>query len=644
MFIAFLLAAATTVPEATPIEPASWFSPNDYPTDALKKGIQGSVSFDVEVDPEGRPTGCRVTVSSGDPNLDQTTCKLVESKGKFIPATGPDGKPVAGHYSSRANWFLQPQTTTGPVPGDWPIVAPKGVKVTPDWSDSRLYPMDARKKNEEGSLRAQLLVGSDGKPMDCRIVESSKFADLDTGTCQLMLQMRFDPAVDSHGIPIPSTYSRDVVWLLVDPRPFASSTLKVRASISNGRQTSCEVVGGEGPYVVPWSALVCPFLRDLPYYFGAHAFRSARVSVEFRLDAGDGAVILNQPWGAAPVIASEKLSFVVDGDGDPSECTPVEKYGFGPQSPIQTSPCPSLLGLLWFDPPEPQTSQQSEEPVRRKGIFETRVYLVGEDSINAVDPAKLEISTCQGELGGANPVTAKAKIKACTDLLGSGQLSVREQANMLVNRAMAYAAQKSEDLAAVDLDASTKVDPTYAYAWALSCSFHTANQKDLPRAARECSKAIELAPTDPNGWTFRGDIFFSSHDFQKAIPDYDQAIKLDSTWMWPFVNRGEAYLRSGNIDRAIQDFEIVMKLAPDYAMGHLDRGTARVRKNQLDAALSDFEAGLKIDPKCASCLYGRGIVKGRKGDKAGEAADIQAAKLIEPKVSQDFDEDGVFPD
>jgi tetratricopeptide (TPR) repeat protein len=226
----------------------------------------------------------------------------------------------------------------------------------------------------------------------------------------------------------------------------------------------------------------------------------------------------------------------------------------------------------------------------------------------SVDPSasraqlEQEVTTCEAELAGAHPVTADVKIKACSDLLNSGRLTVKGQADMLVYRSMGYAGQKSEDLEAADLEAAKKVDPTDAYAWSQSCSFHTWNQRDLVRAAQECSKATELAPNDPNGWTFRGDIYLSSHDFEKAISDYDHAIKLDATWMWPWDNRGEAYLRSGNIDRAIQDFEMVIKLAPDYAMGHLDRGIARIKDNQLDAALSDFETGLQIDPKCASCL------------------------------------------
>jgi tetratricopeptide (TPR) repeat protein len=267
---------------------------------------------------------------------------------------------------------------------------------------------------------------------------------------------------------------------------------------------------------------------------------------------------------------------------------------------------------------------------------------------NTVDPqgppdqSKQDLQVCEGELGGAHAVTADAKIKACSDLLNSGQLTPRGRSLVLVSRSLAYGGQHAEDLEAADLDAATKADPTFAFAWANSCSFHTW-QKDLVRATQECSKAIELAPDDPNGWTFRGDTYLASHRFEKAISDYNHAIDLNAKWMWPWDNRGEAYLRLGKIDRAIQDFEMVIELNPDYAMGYIDRGIAHIKQKQLDAALFDFEQGLKVDPKCASCLYGRGIIKGLRGDHIGQAADIQAAKAMNPKGFNNFDEDGVTP-
>ena len=136
MFIAFLAAAAAAVPQATPINLGSWFTPNDYPQQAMRSGLTGSVTFDVDVDASGKPTACRVIASSGHQVLDQATCDLVLARGKFVAASGPDGKAIAGHYSNRAVWELpappQPapppgQTTTGsrlPVPGeDLPFTA-----------------------------------------------------------------------------------------------------------------------------------------------------------------------------------------------------------------------------------------------------------------------------------------------------------------------------------------------------------------------------------------------------------------------------------------------------------------------------------------------------------------------------------------
>ena len=116
MFVAFV-AAAMVIPTATAIEPASWFSSDSYPLEAMKRRIEGSVTFDVDVDPQGRPTACRIIVSSGYAMLDQATCDAVQAKGRFVPATGADGKPIAGHYSNRAIWRMpSPPVALAPTP------------------------------------------------------------------------------------------------------------------------------------------------------------------------------------------------------------------------------------------------------------------------------------------------------------------------------------------------------------------------------------------------------------------------------------------------------------------------------------------------------------------------------------------------
>ena len=111
MLIAFLAAAVAPTSAASPAKPiaeGSWFSGNDYPAEAAKKGIEGSVTFEVDVDATGKPTACRIAKSSGSDLLDQTTCRIVLAKGKFLPAM-LNGKPVSDTIRKTTIWRL-----TGP--------------------------------------------------------------------------------------------------------------------------------------------------------------------------------------------------------------------------------------------------------------------------------------------------------------------------------------------------------------------------------------------------------------------------------------------------------------------------------------------------------------------------------------------------
>jgi TonB family protein len=98
--------AAGGMPPATPIDRPSWFKANDYPFEAMKNGIEGSVDFEVDVDATGNPTACRITSSSGHQILDQATCGVVRSRAHFRPARDSDGKPIGGRYSTKAIWRL----------------------------------------------------------------------------------------------------------------------------------------------------------------------------------------------------------------------------------------------------------------------------------------------------------------------------------------------------------------------------------------------------------------------------------------------------------------------------------------------------------------------------------------------------------
>ncbi|WP_242446030.1 energy transducer TonB [Sphingopyxis lindanitolerans] len=79
----------------------------DYPRDAARAKIGGEVEVRFTIQPTGRVTGCRVARSSGDASLDATTCRLIEDRFRFRPATNGAGDPITSAYGWRQSWWLE---------------------------------------------------------------------------------------------------------------------------------------------------------------------------------------------------------------------------------------------------------------------------------------------------------------------------------------------------------------------------------------------------------------------------------------------------------------------------------------------------------------------------------------------------------
>ncbi|WP_428629517.1 energy transducer TonB [Sphingopyxis sp.] len=79
----------------------------DYPSAASRAKTGGEVEVRFTIQPTGRVVGCRVSRSSGDAALDATTCRLIEERFRFKPATNAAGDPVASVYGWRQNWWLE---------------------------------------------------------------------------------------------------------------------------------------------------------------------------------------------------------------------------------------------------------------------------------------------------------------------------------------------------------------------------------------------------------------------------------------------------------------------------------------------------------------------------------------------------------
>jgi len=88
---------------------ATYLSTNDYPREAIRRGEQGRVEFELTISPEGSPGACRILASSGSAALDEATCRIMRDRPRFMPARDTEGRPTTDRIRSVIRWVLPPR-------------------------------------------------------------------------------------------------------------------------------------------------------------------------------------------------------------------------------------------------------------------------------------------------------------------------------------------------------------------------------------------------------------------------------------------------------------------------------------------------------------------------------------------------------
>ena len=84
---------------------AGEITPRDYPRNLRERGIGGVVGISFRVEPSGLVSRCIVTQSSGVPELDALTCRLIVQRFRYRPSTDRYGRPIADTVDGEHEWI-----------------------------------------------------------------------------------------------------------------------------------------------------------------------------------------------------------------------------------------------------------------------------------------------------------------------------------------------------------------------------------------------------------------------------------------------------------------------------------------------------------------------------------------------------------
>lgn len=86
--------------------PSGWITTNDYARSDLVREREGTASYRLVIGSDGRVDACEITRSSGHATLDRNTCRLIERRARFDPATNNRGETAMGTYSGTVTWRI----------------------------------------------------------------------------------------------------------------------------------------------------------------------------------------------------------------------------------------------------------------------------------------------------------------------------------------------------------------------------------------------------------------------------------------------------------------------------------------------------------------------------------------------------------
>lgn len=86
---------------------ATWFGPDDYPAQAIRRNQEGRVRVALLIDADGRPSACEVMESSHHRLLDRATCRAAVRHARYAPARDRSGAAIPARVDlSAVRWRL----------------------------------------------------------------------------------------------------------------------------------------------------------------------------------------------------------------------------------------------------------------------------------------------------------------------------------------------------------------------------------------------------------------------------------------------------------------------------------------------------------------------------------------------------------
>jgi len=150
---------------------------------------------------------------------------------------------------------------------------------------------------------------------------------------------------------------------------------------------------------------------------------------------------------------------------------------------------------------------------------------------------------------------------------------------------------------------------------------------NLPEAAKEFQRAVDLNPGYATAHHWRGHYFMAAGQLDQALAEMDKAQELDPLSHVINVGVGWCYYYSRQYDRAIAAYRRTLDLEPNFPLAHYTLGLAYEQKKLYPEAIAEFQRAVTLSGGGPGAVAALGHAYAVSGERA--KAQAQLARLEE---------------
>lgn len=139
-------------------------------------------------------------------------------------------------------------------------------------------------------------------------------------------------------------------------------------------------------------------------------------------------------------------------------------------------------------------------------------------------------------------------------------------------------------------------------------------EKDYDKASEHLSKAIRLAPLDPDLYLLQGIYYEDTGNIGMAIASYERLLKIIPNSSRANNNLGEIYFKKGDFNKAELFFKRAIEFSPLLFEPYLNMAKLYAKNNEINRALSFYKQAMELNPDNSEPFVNLAKIYFNKGD------------------------------